>query len=322
MKDPRVERWLDGFKIAWEYVDELPIAAVAIDRQTKENIRMTEVLDDDLVQRYGIALENGAEFPGIVVYRTGANGGGGSFGLINGWHRTEAFKLADRKIISAYVAAVSDKLLIGVLRRTANTLEGKPPAAAEALEQAVFLVRSGYTRVDASRLMSVPIKRIDDRILYDDVRGRLAAMNIDAAEYGLSFSAVARMSKLRDRDLKAVATLSHEARLPAERIMELTRLVREAQSDVDSDSIVEQWRESYRDDIQRNMGGTVRAPATAIRKLPVILRQAERLMAQHGQAVTGLSKKDAVLLIAACRRTMDQLQSMVKLLQEVSDNAR
>ena len=72
-----------------------------------------------------------------------AEGGPQEYGLLNGWHRTEAYRLADRTVIPAYVVQVTDKLLIGVLRRTANTLEGKPPTMEELVEYALFLVRTG-----------------------------------------------------------------------------------------------------------------------------------------------------------------------------------
>ena len=321
MKDQRAETWLTSFKIAFTYRDEVPLDVITVDRKAKENIRMTERLDADLVVRYGIALQNGADFPGVIVFpQTGAPG---HYGLISGWHRIEAYRLCERSTIPAYVAAVSDPLLISTLRRSANVLEGKGPSMAEGLEHAIYLIRQGYSIADASRLMGVPTKRLNDRWLYEEVRGRLISSGIEIETMSLSASALARLSSVRDRHLGKIVTLSHEARLPAERIMELGRLVREASSDEAADRIVEQWEDLYREEIQRNRGGQVRAPGSAIRRLPVLLRQAERLMTQHGTAdsVAALTKHDLTTLITSCRKTISDLQAMVTRLEEVKRHA-
>ena len=322
-RDPKIETWLSSFKIPFEYRDDFPLAAIVIDRQAKENIRLTERLDEDTVIRYGIALDNGADFPGVVLYPlppVPSSNGTATHGLIGGWHRTEAFRLADRTTIPAYIAHVSDQLLISVLRRTANVMEGKPPSAAEALEQAVYLVRQGYTLADAARLEGVSMKRLNDRWLYEEVRGRLVKGGVDLAQVILPPSAMARLSQVRDRHLKPLVELAHEARLPTDRITELARLVREAQSDEDADAVRAEWRETSQTEIQRNRGGTVRAPGSAIRRLPLVLKQAEKLMAVHGsdQAVAVLTPADLRALIGACRRTVAELQAMISRLEGVT----
>lgn len=324
MKDLRVEEWLKTFGVTYTYHTGIALSSVVIDKATKEQIRLTEVLDEELVQRYALALESKADFPGIIVYplRDVGKGQTKMHGLINGWHRCEAYTLAERKQIPAYVVDITDQLMVAVLRRTANTLEGKGQSPEERLEHAVWLTTQGYTTADASRFMMVHSKKLGDRLLFDNVRLRLAHGGMALDELGLSVQTVARMARLRDQFLEPVARLTHEARLNNDSALELIRQVREAPSDQLSSKVIEDWRERYKDDIQRSRSGRVSLPGSPIRRLPVVLKQAERLMEQRGKGLHALRPEQLRQLIAICKHAIGALQATIRDAEEVlSDGA-
>jgi hypothetical protein len=323
MKDLRVEEWLKTFGVGYTYHAEIALASVVIDKATKEQIRLTEVLDEELVQRYALALESKADFPGIILFplRDASKSSTKAYGLINGWHRCEAYSLAERKRIPAYVVDVHDTLMIAVLRRTANTLEGKGQSPEERMEHAVWLTTQGYTSADASRFMMVPAKRLGDRLLFDNVRLRLAQGGMALDDLGLSVQAVARMSRLRDQFLPPVATLAHEARLTNDATLELIRQVREAPSDLGATKIISDWRERYKLDIQQTRGGRVALPGSPIRRLPVVLKQAERLMEQRGKGLQALRPEQLRQLITVCRNAIGALQATIRDAEEVLSDA-
>jgi hypothetical protein len=316
MQDLKVEHWLAAHKLKYTYTDKLALETVVVDAQAKENIRLTDELEEDLVVRYGVALENGADFPGIVVYKDGK----GKHGLISGWHRTEAYRLAERKVIPAYVVELdhSDGLLISVLRRTANTLEGKTLSMAEAIQHGYYLVGQGYKITDAARLLNLPIKRLEAYVAANKTRLRLAKME-GTEGISLSTSQLTFMRSLPDAQLREVALLAHEARLTMEMTVELTHQVKEADQWRD---VIEAWRHRLASELARSKSGGVRPPGSNIRRLPTSLAQIERLVVKSADDAASLRAHEIEALLSDIRRTIATLQELLKHLEKVRAHAQ
>lgn len=325
MKDLKIETWLKSFDVAFTYHDQLPLASILIDDATKAQIRMTEVVDDDLVQRYALALEAKADFPGVVVFplpdakKSKGKNGERAYGLIGGWHRTLAYGLADRTTIPAYVCDVHDALMVSVLRRTSNNMEGKAPTTEERLEHAVWLTKQGYSQVDAARFMLITGKRLGDRLLFDSVRTELAPHGLALDELRLPMGAVARIAKLRSALMVPVVLLSHQARLSNDNMLELIRQVRSAGSDEEAKKVLTTWRERFKPDIQASKTGEVRPPASPLRRLPLVLATAERLMGQRDRNITGLQPEHLRDLIRSCESAIVALRATIRDAKEVLD---
>jgi hypothetical protein len=315
MQDPKVEKWLADHKLTFSYTDKLPLDSVVVDAQAKENIRLTDELEEDLVVRYGVALENGADFPGIVVFKDGK----GKHGLISGWHRTEAHRLAERTVIPAYVVALdaTDGLLISVLRRTANTLEGKTLSMAEAIQHGYYLVGQGYKIADAARLLNLPGKRLENYVAANKTRLRLAKLE-GTQDVALPVSVLSSMRTLPDAQLREVALLSHEARLTTDTTMELIHQVKESE---DWRRTLTDWRQRLASEISRTKGGGVRPPGAAIRRLPTTLQQVERLIQRGGEEAASLRPHELEALVTDIKRAITTLHELLKHLEKVRAHA-
>jgi hypothetical protein len=320
MRDPRVENWLNAHKLKYSYREALNLDAVVVDAAAKQNIRITERIDDDLVLRYAVALENKADFPGIVVYANSSPSKHGvTYGLISGWHRTEAYRLADRKTVTAYVIeGLTDALTINMLRRTANIFEGKTVSAAEALQQAYYLVGQGYTSADAARLMSMPKQRVANFVAAQHTAARLVVIP-ETKDVVLTASQLEAMRKLGDAQLREVALLVRDARLNIEDERELIRQIREAD---EWHKVVTDWRTRLAVEIARNKGGQVRSPGSPIRRLPTILQQAQRLMRQPDSGIPSLTQAELRAMAQAIRNTISELNLLLKQIEQASHAPR
>lgn len=309
MRDPRVEQWLDSNKVSYNYVDALRIDMLLVESDDKLNIRMTESIDQEAVMRYAMSLEAGITLPGIVVYRDRKN-----YRLINGWHRTEAFKLALRTVLPAYIVEVDDLVIVDRLRRTANLIEGKPLTADEAVQHALHLVSMGQTPSDAARLMMLKEGRLREAIAERKVRERLSTVGVDPKS--LSKTVLVRLSGVQsDAHLGDIIKLSLEARLGADDVTELGKQIRDAQTDAERETVLAEWRDRFADEITRTSGGKVKNPSSNIRRLASVTAQAQRILDKSSGSIKTLSAQALKVNIAACRRLVSSLNKAIAIME-------
>jgi hypothetical protein len=124
MKDPKTEQFLTHGAWKWQYQRHILFAD--IDRAaSKENpSRLLARIDEERVQTYGLAMEEGVEFPAIVVLALDPAVSSYRYLIATGVHRIEAADLAGLKEFDAYVVAEPDQYRAELLIRRLNTIEG------------------------------------------------------------------------------------------------------------------------------------------------------------------------------------------------------
>lgn len=148
-----VENYLTrlGIKFEWKMV---PFEEINLERSLKNQARLiTEPLMPEVVERYTLAMEaDDASFPGIVAYHTN----NGKL-LVDGNHRYVAFtntKPPKGSLIGVYLLKTDDKLLLSLVTRGINSINGVPQSRDEAIEQALVVMEQ-YPTVAASKISAI-----------------------------------------------------------------------------------------------------------------------------------------------------------------------
>lgn len=317
MKDQRYEQFLSSQGVQFDYASSVNLEAIVVDQMAHENIRLGAAIDQDLVIRYWQSLEQGDEFPAIITFpRRAAD----RFGIINGLHRIETYKLDNRTACDAYVCKldeVKDAITIDRLRRTVNTIEGKTISIDEALEHGAWLVlRGGLTAADAARQMRLKPQRLQAKIKTDSALDRLNRIS------GLSRQTLATwgMSALQDIGriphdtvAAAAAKLAHEARFTSEEISELSKQVRSANSDEDAKEIVAAWRTDNATRIHEAAGGRIRPSASPVRNEKLFVEKfLRKLKETDARPLEPHERRDH---IAFLKRMVTELQKRIRRLE-------
>ena len=306
MKDSRYEAFLKRQGVDWTYAAEVPLADIDIDAHAKDNIRLGQPLDQETVLRYALAIEEGAEFPALLLYRRGAR-----YAIANGMHRVEAYQLAKQPRCDAYILnldAKVDAVVLERIQRTVNIVEGKAPSQEEAIEQALWLVSHlGYSDADAARML-----HLKPRIISGQRKARLAVDRLlkgapdltrrVVEEFGVSRLEILDSIK-RDPHAIEAARIAHAARLTVEEVRELSRQVRDAASDDDCVAVLARWRHDLRTRIGETAGGRIRPPASPLRDARLYFQKLERAA---NEQLEGRSRSDMLQFLKQIRRTVDK----------------
>lgn len=216
IRDERVERWIESHGGSFELKD-LPLSAIDRQKSARNQARFKPI-NDETILLYGAAMEQGDEFPPIVVYAEKD-----TYVVIDGNHRVEAASLTDAPRIWAYVVHDPSEAMVRILTYEANTKHGLPTTMAERLKQAVFLVEMGATHKDAAQALHVPMGRLKNVMSQARAEKRLAVagvprwdrigafqkMRLDAIQSDVVFAEAARVvlaAKMNSQDTGALVT--------------------------------------------------------------------------------------------------------------------
>lgn len=308
MRHSVLEAWLNKQGVKFHYEEKVPLDHIDVDDATKENIRLTVALNEDRVLTYGIELENGAEFPAIVLWPIPKKPG--YYVVVNGLHRLEAFRLHIklRPATDAYVIDSTDLLLLDRLRRTINVIEGEPLNRDQRIEHALHLVERQHSMSDAARLLAIPLKALQVAQAVVKLRPRLEHHGVRMGDLNLSQSAYVYISSIpRDKHAALVATLAKEARMASDDVRLLASEVRAAADDAAAEEVIARWQEKYADTIARAQKGTIRPPGSPIRRLDQYLMRAQRIMEPAQKGIQTLSRRELDDMIPRLRRCIAEL---------------
>lgn len=124
MKDPKTEQFLTHGAWKWEYRKSILFADIDRKASRENPSRLLSRVDEDRVQTYGLAMEEGVEFPAIVVLAMDTAVSAHKYLIATGVHRVEAADLAGLQQFDAYVVAEPDQYRAELLIRRLNTIEG------------------------------------------------------------------------------------------------------------------------------------------------------------------------------------------------------
>lgn len=274
MRDSVYEAWLEKRGVKFDYVAAIRLDDIIIDPETIFNIRLTTSLDDETVLRYGCAIEEGHQFPAILVFAP-ADGG---WGLINGLHRTEALKLAGLEFHDAYVLVEPTDEEIDILRRTCNVPNSTPLTPEASLAHAAHLVDNrGMLPAEAARRVGQPEERVARGELTEKVRELLVARGEDPKDLNRASLAALHLLINRPGWMLRMVQLRRRASLPAREVRYMCQQLIACPNDEAGSAMIASFEEEHAPRV-RKVGGGLRKRRTPFERLPEVLQGAEALL--------------------------------------------
>jgi hypothetical protein len=257
MKDPRTEAWLSREGVAFEYLDQLPLALID-EAKSQANQARVEALDPGLVKDYETLIEAGTQFPPIVVYLVNSS----KYVIIDGNHRYTAYKNKDVARSDAYLVKTSDRFILERLTRAANQTNGKRASENEVLQSALQLVeRYGRTVAEVAASFGIPPSRLHSLVRTSATRNRLRAMNQPREADRLLGTTAAILATIdNDRVLKEAAIATVEGGMTGAQVTELIHDIAAGRTEMDQLMAVKRFTErpDYTRRKEETQGGRVR----------------------------------------------------------------
>ncbi len=318
MREQRYENWLDQRGVKWEYDPAVVIADIVIDDETRMNIRLTTALDEEKVLTYMISLENGAEFPPLMLFRDA----GGDLRVVNGLHRLAAYDQSERKETDAYMLQTRDLLVIDTLRRSVNTIEGLASSREASILHALHLIEHGYQATDVARQLSLPYTMLKRRLELKVTGERLAEAGFKPGDFGReSVMTIGRIS--RQAQFKRVAQLALDSRLSSDDLKRLAAEVREAPDDEAAMNVIETWAEKPElvQARERGQKGMSRPPSSPLRNIGTYMDRAKRIMETKDLRLGLLTPEELESLALRAEESAKLLSKLAKELRRYARRA-
>lgn len=248
-RDFRVESYLTTEGVSWRYQDELPLTKIDVKKSLSNQSRLSITIDDDMVERYAAAMQEGAAFPAIVVYEDGRN-----YVVVTGNHRVEAALKTERPNFDAYVVRATDVMVLERITRGINGIEGLSPSKDELIAQALFMVQHyGRPVSEMAKAYKIPDHTLDRAVQEARTRDRVARMGSDPR--GIPRTTLARLGAIQtDEPLRLAVEAVKAYALPDPMVGELIRDVRAARSEKGQIEAVAQF--VARPDVERRRAET------------------------------------------------------------------
>jgi uncharacterized ParB-like nuclease family protein len=197
MSHPITEAFLDRFTCTYQHDPNLELKR--IDRVASvTNQSRFEPIHDDTVERYTAAVEDGAEFPPIILRVLERPGGGEQLVILGGNHRERAHVNAGRKTIDAYLVHCDDVTALEISYGD-NATHGLPPTKAEQIAHALLLVEQhGRSMSHAARVVGINPQQITKTVAVRGVRTRAAKCGVSVELGKCGEAIVPRFASLRD----------------------------------------------------------------------------------------------------------------------------
>jgi hypothetical protein len=247
MKDPKTEQFLTHG--AWKWVYQVRVLLSDIDRKaSRENpSRLLARVDEERVQSYGLAMEEGVEFPAIVVLALDSAVSSFKYLIATGVHRVEAADLAGLKQFDAYVVAEPDQYRAELLVRRLNTIEGHGVSIRDRVLQVLHLHET-YPDQSLKTLAK------EWNLKYGTVQSAFKEQQaiVRARRFGVEFT---KSSKLSQNSLLSLNTVHSDPvfqkilqfvtwhNVPASEIAEIVKEIKQTRDDNAAMSVVERHTE-------------------------------------------------------------------------------
>lgn len=325
MRELKTEEWLKSNGVEYTYESSVPLEKIMDDPKAKSQIRLGSAKPNaDTVERYAIADKQGADFPAPILNQRNDK----RFGVVGGNHRIAAKRRNGRTHTDAYLCALNENdkeqaLVVSRLRRTQNGTEGVAPSRDELLEQAVQLVNEGMTAKDAAECCYLHAKAVQTHHRY---QGSLARLVVDS---GLTLRQVADMGYVAVTDLGTIAhpgfakdatCLAHAAGLDGAEIKELSRQLRDANTDQRKAVILADWTTKLRTRIAQCKIGEIRRPVSPFKDLNLYAQKVRRAMSD--ERLRGLDRSRHAELLRMLKRLRSEVDSVIRKLEANGSNGK
>lgn len=309
-RDVQAEKLLERYGVEFAYCAQLAVADINRDASLQNQARMTPLIPS-VVEQYERAMRDGDDFPAVVLNKNGRG-----LVVISGNHRTEAARRAGKGIIDAYVAQIKDEMVLDILTRSFNAMQGQPESDDERLEHARHLCEKyGMTMHDAAKTM-----RISEYALYaatgaERAAQRLVAMGVDAVS--LKRIQLYTLQQIKnDNVLKVAGQLAIDARLSREGIDTLRLSINAKRTEAQQIGAVMRARERLLSDVD-----------VSARKLPIQFKRRAQfrgyltglanMMARH-KDLNGLQLSDPKIAAEVLAEAKQILKRVTELLNHVN----
>ena len=176
MRSELYEQALTKQGVEWEYLEKFDLEDIDGAKSLRNQARLEEAVDQDLVDQYALAMKDGDQFPPLVIWKPNR----GRYILIDGNQRLQAMRKLDRKRHDVYVVKTTDEMIVDRITWSFNNLvNGKRLSPAEALAHAVSWVRKyGRTIKEASQEWRLAVHKITRAVRVAEVRDSLHRSNV------------------------------------------------------------------------------------------------------------------------------------------------
>ena len=225
---------------SYSFLDAVPLSAIDEAASAREQVRITRI-DPELVERYGVAMLDGAEFPPLLL----AQNGSGKYRVIDGNNRQAAYREVGTEEAPAFILGpkVTD-LQVEVLKIALNE-HGMPHSREERLREAARLVEMGMTQVEAAKVGRVAVNSLRSYVGIQRGKARLTEAGVPArVREELQDNSIMRIGSLRENNVIALtAIVAHEHGVHTEELSKFVAQLSSLRSEAARVKELEAWRE-------------------------------------------------------------------------------
>lgn len=245
-----IEAWLDEWSVEWHFVGQASPAAFDGERSLRNQARLGDPLDQDVVERYAEAMRGDAVFPAVVAWKAKTG-----YVVIDGNHRWAAARDAERDLAVYEVKARAQT--ITAMTFEANVRHGKPTSDEERVHHALYLIDNGMTQKEAAGRMAVPLSKVKKALQATEAQRRADSAGISRRDWeAIPDSARNRlMSLTTDEALVEAVKLFHDAGLLAPEVFDIVSKINDTKSTRQQLAILANLRDVFSDRIQDRKAG-------------------------------------------------------------------
>jgi hypothetical protein len=324
VKDPRIEAWLDSEAVQWTYEELVPLTDFDAEASKHNQARVQAPIIEDLVERYTLALIDGADLPAVIGKRRDKDN---MVVLIDGNQRLAAHVEAERTAIDCYLIHGTNDAKEIALCWTANKLNGDAGSALDRMLQAKHYHKlyPNFPSKEVARLFGIKESTFSNSLREDEVTQRLH-------DFGLDADAINATNKHRlhtyirsDVTFREAAKLCQEANLVGNQAQEFWADVRRAKTDTAVQDVIRAWRErpDVQDTIRRKRLGRPRIPASkmqwALKNINSLIHHLERNPDPSSLEVNG--RAELLELLARYKHLGPLINGLLKQFDEMTKAA-
>ncbi len=311
MKSILYEQALTKQGVSFTYMERLDLEAIDVNAGLRNQARLMNPVDEELIDQYTQMEKGGSEAPAIVVYKRKNRN---IWIPMDGNQRIAAKKKAGRKTTDAYVVESTDQMVLDRITWSFNNqVNGKRLTEEESLEHAITMVQKyGLDVKGAAKEWGVKWWLVKKKLTANKVRSVLRSRNaghaVDMTDDKME--ELHPLLPLGEDILTIAATTTYRCGLACSDIKELKKEVSAAKTHDDKLKAVAEFAESDLAKQRRaeTKGGTIKA--TQRNLLP-----SERLFKQLKGVLYMLETFDK----AALRRQGVHYKEMHELVVDVTD---
>lgn len=200
MRSQVYEQALQKQGVEFSYMEKLDVNAIDDSAGLRNQARLENPHDEELIAQYTVLSKGGSEPPAIVVYKRRNKN---IWVPIDGNQRIAVAKRMGNKTVDAYVVQSNDQMVLDRLTWSFNNLvNGKRLTREESLEHAVTMVQKyGWDVKAAAQEWGIHPRTVNKRITSEKLRGVLR---------GHDFSNVCNLSDDRLDELSPIVNLGED----------------------------------------------------------------------------------------------------------------